>query len=437
MIKASIAAVLTLLIYQFYHIEFLRSSIEDAAFDTVSWFALSKEKTDTNQSNTFVLLLDDKYLLSKNLLDENNETNYGYILPREYLADIILDVDSLVSDIDEENYPYALFLDYDLSYLSDPHNKIASSGDLKLLEVLKLPRPYTVYLPMTSNYNYIYHSEDKMIQNLIDKGKIRFVSVGLTSASDSVSRRYYPYERYKNREGEETKFPHISIELFSKQNTIDKKTIEDFSQEGIALVENRIIFKDTYLLEDAEYTSWQSNWEKLSAFSANYPLDMIYEEYLKDAVFMVGAAHSQSNDNFEIDAFSKEITGVEMHANALMTLAYLDGKLKRLPLYWSVLIVFMVVAALDFMLFWAYLKLSAWREKIASENLSKLFSFFIHEEQDDFHEFWLVLLSLIIMLLISYSLLLAPQHYWFNWMIPALMYFPYLMLMGLKKIVFK
>ena len=436
-LKASVAMALTVLIYQFYHIEFLRSAIEDAAFDTTSWFALSKTTTDTDQSNTFVLMLDDNYLKSKALLDENNETNYGYILPREYLAEIIQSIDTLVADIDEENCPYALFLDYDFSYLSDPHNRVPSSGDLEFLEVLKVPRPYVIYLPITSNYNFIYHSQDEKLQTLIDEGKIKFVSVGLTSASDGVSRRYYPYEIYKNREGKDEKFAHVAIELFAKQNELDRKIIEDFSQEGIALVENRIIFKDTSTLEDREYSSWQSNWKKLSGFSANYPLDMIYEDDIRDAVFMVGATHSQSSDTFEIDAFSKEISGVEMHANALMTLGYLNGKLKRLPIYWSALIVFFIVAFVDFVLAKLYVKLSEWREKLGSSKLQKIFTIIIHEEQDDFHEFWLVLLSLLIMFVLSYKLLLAEEHYWFNWMIPALMYFPYLMLMGLKKLVLK
>lgn len=437
LLKGFLAAILTLFVYQFFYIEFIRSSIEDSAFDMTSWFALSKTNTDTNNSNLFILMVDDNYLSSQNLLDENNETKYGYILPREYLADIINRVDTLVEDIDEENYPKALFLDYDLSYLSDPHNKVPSSGDLKFLELLKLPRPYIIYLPITSNYNFIYHSKDEKLQTLISEGKIKFVSVGLTSASDGVSRRYYPYEVYKNREGEDEKFPHVSIELFAKQNGFNKKIIEEFSQEGVALVENRIIFKDTSSLENKEYSSWQSNWKKLSGFSANYPLDMIYEDDLRNAIFMVGAAHTASSDNFEIDAFSKEISGVEMHANALMTLGYLGGKLKRLPLYWSASIVFIVVALVDFFLSLSYEKLLRARKRVSSKFLTEFLSWFIHDERDAFHEFWLVLLSMGIMFIISYNLLLLQEHYWFNWMIPALIYSPYLILMGLKKIVLK
>jgi len=434
--KAIIGALLTLFIYQFYSIEFIRATIEDAAFDTISWFALSKTSTDTNQSNVFVLMLDDKYLASKHLLDENNETNYGYILPREYLAEVIKNVDRLVEDIDEENYPSSLFLDYDISYLSDPHNKVASEGDLQLLEVLKHPRPYTIYLPMTSNYNYIYSSKDKDIQKLIDSGKIKFVSVGLTSASDDVSRRYYSYEIYKNKQNQAQKFMNVSIQLYANQKDLDEKIFNTFSQTAIALIENRIIFKDSNIVEDTnDYITYQSNWKKLSMMSANYPLDTIYEDDLKNSVIFVGAAHSASNDTFEVDAYSRELSGVEMHANAFMTLNYLGGKLKRLPVYISVLIVFFVIFIIDLFLSLVYEKLVRWKEKITLKMIKGFVGFFIHDEKDDFHEMWLVVLSLGVMFLISYKLLLSSEHYWFNWMVPALMYPPYLILMGFKKFI--
>jgi len=60
--KGLSVAILTLVVYQFFYIEFIRASIEDSAFDTASWFALSKKETDTNTSNVFILLVDDKYL---------------------------------------------------------------------------------------------------------------------------------------------------------------------------------------------------------------------------------------------------------------------------------------------------------------------------------------------------------------------------------------
>jgi len=440
--KGLSVAILTLIVYQFFYIEFIRASIEDSAFDTTSWFALSKEETDTNASNVFILLVDDKYLKSKNLLDENNETNYGYIMPREYLADIINDVDILMEEIDEENYPYALFLDYDLAYLSDPHNKIASTDDLKLLEVLKKDRPYIIYLPMTANYNIVYYSTDVDIQRQIKNQKIKFVSVGLTSANDGVSRRYYAYETYKDSNGTDKKFMNIAIELWSDQNFLDQNVLNSFAQKGRALIENRIIFKDKHITEDNNYTAWQSNWKQLSAVSAHYPFDMIYEDDLKNSVLMVGSAHSASDDSFEIDAYSQEISGIEMHANALMTLNYLDGKLKRLPLFWSLTIVFSVLFSIDLLLSLifdtkVYKKLIKWNKKIKVEWIQSIMFNLIPKKREDFSEMWLILLSIILMFFISHKLLLGSEHYWFNWLIPAMMSVPYMMIMGIKKIFIK
>ena len=438
-LKGLSAAVLMILVYQFYSVEFIRASIEDSAFDTTSWFALSKEDTDTETSNVFILLVDDKYLRSKNLLDENNGTNYGYIMPREYLVEIINSVDALVADIDEENYPRALFLDYDLAYLSDPHNKIASEDDLELLETLKKDRPYTIYLPMTANYNIVYYSKNTEIQKQIQNQKIKFVSVGLTTASDGVSRRYYAYETYKDFNGSDKKFMNIAIELWAEQHSLESNIFDSFAQKGRALIENRIIFKDKHITEDNNYTTWQSNWKQLSAISAHYPLDMIYEDDLRNSVIMIGSAHNASDDSFEIDAFSQEISGIEMHANALMTLSYLKGHLKRLPLFWSIIIVFSIVFSIDLLLSLifgtkAYQKFIEWNEKVKTEWIQNVIFTFLPKKREDFSEMWLILLSIVLMFFISYKLLLGSDHYWFNWLIPAMMSVPYIMIMGIKKL---
>lgn len=437
LLKGFAAVILTLFVYQFFYIEFIRSSIEDSAFDMTSWFALSKTSTDTNNSNLFILMVDDNYLSSQNLLDENNETTYGYILPREYLADIITRVDTLVEDIDEENYPKALFLDYDLSYLSDPHNQVPSVGDRQLLTLLKQERPFTIYLPMTSSYNFIYHSKDEKIQELIKTKKIQFVSVGLTESSDGVSRRYYPYENYKTADGSDKKFTNVAIELWNDQQQQKVDVSNYFSQEGISLIENRIIFKDKRVAQDGKSVTWQSNWKKLSAFSANYPLDMIYEDDLRGSILFVGATHSANEDNFEIDAYSKEISGVEMHANAYMTLNYLDGKLQRVPLILSVLIILFVVTFFDFILALVHSKLLDWKNSKKSKNLKSFLTIFIANSREDFQDRWSVILSVVALFFISYGFLLSSQHYWFNWLIPAMMSETYILVMGFKKLLVK
>jgi len=439
-LKGVVALLFTCFLYQFFYIEFIRSSVEDAAFDFINSFALSELKTDTNSSNVFLLMIDDKYLKSKKLLDDNNETTYGYLLPRDYLAEIISSVDTLIEDIDKENYPSALFLDYDLAYLSDPHNKIASKGDLALLNTLKKDRSYTIYLPMTSNYNYIYHSKDLKSQQLINESKLQFVSVGLTTASDGVSRRYYPYESFKDKENKNKNFTNIAIKLYENKNGVDFNVSHIFSQNKKSLIENRIIFKKKKIIENREYVSWQSNWSKLSAMSANYPLDMIYEDDLKGSIFLIGAAHSMSQDTFEVDTYPNNISGIEMHANALMTLYYLNGKLRRLPLVWSVSIVFFVIVFIDFMLSLIfkssrYKKVYKSIDKIRYKWIKDIIHSFIPNSRDDFFSMWLVTLSIMTLFLISLYILLAEGHYWFNWMIPSMMSLPYITIYGIRKII--
>ncbi len=356
------------------------------------------------------------------------------------MAQIISNIDNLTEEFDQENQPFALFLDYDISYLSDPYNKVAMQDDLEFLEVLKHDRAYKIYLPITSNYNFVLHSQDPKIQKLINTKKIEFISVGLTTASDNISRRYYSYEMYKDEHQNSKEYPYVGIKLF---HNIDEKNIsKEFSQSGISLIENRIIFKDMYMIEDKEYSAWQSNWSKLSVMSANYPLDTIYEDDLRNAVLMVGAAHSQSNDNFEIDAFSRQISGIEMHANALMSLYYLNGKLKRLPLFYSILIIFIVVAMVEFLIISFreskfYNTLERKKQNYTNEFLKDIYTLLIPNDKEDFGELWLVVFSIAILFGISYYLLTHGEHYWFNWMIPAMLSVPYLLFMSFKKMVKK
>lgn len=421
--KALSASIATLVVYQFFYVEFIRSSVEDAAFDVLNSRVLSKKMDTVDAPNIFVLNVDDKYLRSKKLLDENNETTYGYIFPRENIAEIIQKVDALVDDLDEENYPKALFIDYDFSYYSDPLNVSPSVGDMAFLDLLKKDRPYIIYLPLVANHHIVYRSKDIALQRHLKEGKIKLVSVGLTTASDGVSRRYYPFEVYKDNFAEDRGFVNVAIKLWNEEvNATSVK--EKFNQDGMSFIENRIIFKDKKIDENGEYITWQSNWKNLSGMSANAPLDMIYEDDLRDAVIMIGATHSLSTDNFT-NSIAAKMTGVEMHANALMTLNYLDGKLKRLGFIYTLLIVFGVVYVVD--VFSALLFLFLNRSYLRSVKVYRtLLSSNFKESLEAFQEKGVFLTSILVLLFgISYYLLMEYQL-WFNWMIPTLMSFPFI-----------
>lgn len=399
--KVILSSILTVFVYFFYHIEFIRGSVEDFSFDVINQFILSSQKEKLDAPNLLLFKIDDNYLNEKKLLDKNGETIYGYLFPRSYLAELITRFDNLLKDIDKENYPNALFIDYDMSYKSDPHNKVYTKDDLKFVNVLKKDRPYTIYLPKTANHNFVQNFKDEILQEKIKSKKIVFVSVGLTVSSDDISRRYYPYEEF-----EKIKYPLIEIEFFKEVRKLDSSIEDMFSQEKIAFIENRIIFKDyepAELIENAEFS--QSYWQNLKLFSANYSLDYIPEEDFKNAIIYLGGTHSNSDDVFVKDSFDRELSGIEMHANAMMTMFYLDGKLNRLSIEYALLIIAIVVLLSDTIAKWIVIKI---KDK---DSLSKVVEFF-----EDNGYIFIVLVTLF---LISYYLLIE-QKVWFNWFIPSL-----------------
>lgn len=404
--KVFLASILTIFVYIFYHIEFFRESVEDFSFDIMNQFVLSSQEEKLHVPNLLLFKIDDNYLKEKKLLDKNEETTYGYLFPRKYLGELILKFDILLEDIEKENYPKALFIDYDMSYKSDPHNLIYTKDDLALIEVLKKERPYKIYLPKTANHNYVQNFNDETIQSKIKNEKIVFVSVGLTVSNDDISRRYYPFETYKSFDGKDIKYPLIEIEVFkelkgSKENILDK-----FSQGNIALIENRIIFKDyeeKEIIENSEYI--QSKWQNLKLFSANYPLDYIPEEDFKNSIIYLGGIHSNSDDVFVKDSFDRELSGIEMHANALMTIFYFDGKLNRLNILYAIFIIALTILIVDIIIQYLVLKIAD------KEKLSKVVEFL----KDDGY----IPIIFVVLFLISYFLL-TEYKVWFNWFIPSL-----------------
>ena len=405
-----LSALLTIVIYLFYSVEFIRESVEDLSFDIVNQFVLSSQNEKLDAPNLLLFKIDDNYLKEKDLLDKHNETNYGYLFPRKYLADFITDLDSFLEEVEKENYPQALFIDYDMSYTSDPHNKKLSTDDKILLEVLKKNRKYTLYLPKTSSYNFIEKSFNKDIQKAIKEKRIVFISVGLTQSNDNVSRRYYPYEEFYSRENKKTKYPLVDIELFKSITKKDKSLYKDFSQKNISLIENRIIFKDYEFQENIDGSEFiQSKWENFKIFSANYELESIIEEDFANAVIYLGGAHSNSDDVFVKDTFDKELSGIEMHGNALMTLFYLDGKLNRLNLFWALLIICPVIFFTElFIQFIAKVFKSKDSKIIQNKKVSLII-------EDGY-----IMFTTVILFLMSYYLLIEHKV-WFNWLIPSLM----------------
>lgn len=405
--KVALSIILTVFVYSFYYIEFIRENIEDFSFDLVNKFTLSTKEEKLNAPNLLLFKIDDNYLKEKKLLDENDETTYGYLFPRSYLGQIISNFDELIIDIDKENYPKGLFIDYDMSYKSDPNNLTFTQDDLAFIEVLKKDRPYKIYLAKTANHNFIESLDDKVIQEKIKNKEIVFVSVGLTISNDGVSRRYYPFDEYLSNENKKEIYPLVNIEFYNEIKGLDSDISQNYAQDKIAFIENRIIFKEykeKEIVDNSEII--QSYWDNFKLFSANYPLDYIPEEDFKNAIIYLGGTHSNSDDIFQKDTFNKELSGIEMHANALMTIFYFDGKLHRLPLFYAILIISIVIFIADLFVQYLIIKING------KEKLSKFEEFL----KDDGYIF----LVFGILFIISYFILVEYKQ-WFNWFIPSLM----------------
>ncbi|WNY97960.1 hypothetical protein SUSP_000378 [Sulfurospirillum sp. 'SP'] len=435
--KSIIASIITFCVYQFFYIEFIRSSIEDFAFDTINKIALSQKPTKVATApNIIILMVDNHYLRSTDLIDENNETRYGYIFPREYLASIINSIDETLSSIDPLKHPKALFIDYDLSYTSDPLNQTLSSGDIALIEALQKERTYTIYLPMTSSYNFIYDSKNPDLQQKIRDKKIVFVSTGLALSGDDISRRYYPYEHYKDQ-----LFINIAIELWKQDKKDYFETEKMFSQTKTSLIENRIILKEKEEFFDGTYMTWQSRWSNLMGFSAHFPLDTLDEDVLQSSVLMLGAAHEFSNDVFGTSLKSKK-NGVELHGESLMTLYYLDGNLQKLSLWLTLLIVFLTVFGCDYLFGMIFKPLLQLRKKskqvfklTPTKLISiryKLLSILIAVKREKFQDNYSIWVATAILFFISY-IGLVYYRIWFNWMIPAILSNAYLGILLLRQ----
>ena len=412
-LQTFLALVVSVVLYYFYHIEFLRENFEDSAFDVINQFVLSVKEEEVNAPNLMLFKVDEAFLESKNLL-ENGETKYGYLLPRRYLAQIIEQFDELVSEVEEQNLPQALFLDYDIDYTSDPNNVVFTHDDMALIEVLKKERPYTIYLIKNAHHNYIASYPDVLLQKRIKNKKIVFVSVGFTVSTDTVSRRYYPYKTFLNQAKEEV-YPFVAIELYQHNRNSAFDVTNDFSLDKKAFIENRIIFKN-YQKTNGEFI--QSNWKNYTVYSASHNLFEIPEEKFANAILYIGSTHSNTNDFFTKDIFDRELSGIEMHANALMTLFYFDGKLKPLPLWGMLLIVCFSILIFELLVQWI---MKRYREKIEQkmdekrlneETKDEVLTFIVENAYAFLTLGWLFILS--VYLLLEYKV-------WLNWMVPALL----------------
>lgn len=393
----------TWLVYSFYNIEFIRSNVGDKAFDLLNEYYLSSKSEKLDAPNVFLFKIDDYYLKQKDLLNEKAELKYGYLFPRNYIADFIKKFDAhLEKEIEnKEDYPKMMFIDFDMSYSSDVHNKKLTADDKYLLEVLKQDRPYSIYIPKTSSFNIVETSNDKVIQEKIKNGKIVLVSISFKVAVDDITRRYEASRKYYNQVSkEDTVYTFVGLEVFKQYKSLENtKNQDDFTQ-------SKIIYKDYQNDIENKDTSHKSFWQNFRAYSASKNLDELVPTKLYNSVIYLGGTHSNSDDTFSKDFLDRKISGIEAHANALMTIFYFDGKLKDLDIWLSLLIISLVMLLCEYVS-------SKYRKLYFALNKMTVVKYIVIDKEKMF-----VLLVFIILILISIYLL--SMALWFNWLIPSL-----------------
>ena len=405
-VNSIIVTVIFIIAYAFYNIEIIRANIEDIAYDAIDKFVIEKKEAKAKAPNIFILAIDDNFMKANKLYDEDNTSNYGYTLPRDKLAQIIKSVDELTSEIEPQKQPKALFLDYDIVFSTMPYGKELSKEDIEFLNTLKKDRNYTIILPKTNKYNFVQTSKDSKIQKLIKEKKIIFASVGLLKSSDNSIRRYPTFQSIKEINGSTTIYPNVNVLLYFMLTKNKIPTIAEINSTLRAddIIANRIRLKGyKSSLSEGQCTTTQSYWKNLTKLSANCNLFEIDEENYKNSIIMIGGTHKYNDNTFEVlNVLSAEaMTGIEINANALLTLLYINGQTKRLTIFYSALIVFGIFF-------------------ITSVLVSLILSKFNSKKWISKFAVSLIVNAMILILISLY--LLTNYNLWFNWIVPLFLY---------------
>jgi len=405
-LKALSATLLFWLSYHFYNYEIVRSDMEDIAFDTINKFVIQNHEANLSKPKVLEFVFDDLYMHEHKLYDSKGRKAFGYLFPRDHIADFINDLDEFCTEAEKGNCPKALFIDYDFSFTMLPYGKELSKEDKKLLKTLSRERPYIILLPKTGYYNFIENSPDKVLRKAIAEHRITFVDTSLLRSYDGDVRRYKSYEEYEELNGTKALYPNISVALWyliHDRPLVNKNIVKTFFKEDI--IANRIWIKRFNKEINISTDCWirHSLWGALDKYSANCSLYDLVEDDFAGSIVMLGATYRDNEDLFSVlDVMGADkLSGIDLHANALMTIWHLKGQLHRLPLTESLLIVFVAFFFVSFFV----------------SMLFKRFNIDSHEVE------FFVLLGLATIVLIGISVFfLIEEHFWFNWFVPLVLF---------------
>lgn len=386
--------------------DLVRSNAVDTAFNYMELLHLSSvESNDANHTPISVFEFDREYLSEKGLLDRYNEVNYGYLFPREKLADFIEKIDRL----SPQKQPLALFVDYDMKYGALPGGKL-SGGDHTFLSVLAKERGYRILLPKTGRANFVEAyalnaatDTGKAIKAKIDQKKIIFVNVDFLSSGGKVM-RYSPMRRFPDSNRtyynvglviwQLTKNSDINISEIHEKYDPDIFLKNKKVTEGAAIIRCNILIKEEIEI-NKEMNEYDSYWGDLHRYSASYHFGE--SGFFNRTIVMLGGLY-RGQDAKKLGT-GDTIPGIELHAQVAKTVLFADGPLQRIFLLYGFLIIF-----------GTYFLTSVILHFILSKYPTSI-RFFAGLGILSFTFFWIS------------SHLLIEYKIWFNWVVPILFFY--------------
>ncbi len=416
----------------------VRGIFEDPAFDVIAKVYLSHKEQAVNSPQIVVFDFDNHYMQNHQLYDKDDNPEYGYIFPRQHLADFLNNLNKRLLDSDKTGVsippPKALLIDFDLSF---PTNK---AGDNALLLALKKSKVEKIVLVKTAKHHFIEESDDPDIQQLIQQGKILFTSAYIHADKDGIVRRYQPTKEIPTVD-EKQLYPNAAHALWKiiQNKAIDpqqiKKDFPDYVEfltdqdqkkshiRSLPNVNGNMIWLKTYrdnkgnAIEQAKKDKtaclkYSSNWNQLKKISLNCNLFELDETLFKQSIILLGGTyqpnkifHAGEGDNHNVLDFmgKSSFGGVDIYANTLMTLLHLDQEkpMQQLKPWYSFVLVFISFFLIDY---WVSLFFQSL--KFAHEEIELIVS---------------LILNTALLLSLSILLLLSKYHLWFNWIAPLIL----------------
>lgn len=409
-IKSLIGMLLFIGLYLTSNIVMVKEYVEDPAFDMLIKYFSSSQYIDNSTPKVMLFGVDEYYLKNKDLMNELNQTTYGYTFPNDEVAQFIQRLDKFV-EMNNANVPKAIFIDYDYSFPTSVKGKELTDEDKILLKVLKKPHNYQIILPKSRKENFIESSSDKSIQKLIADNKIIFSTVEVAESKDAITRRFIAYKTYKSAiNQQEHNYTSISLTLWKLFGND-----ENFTEQSV--IHNRFIVKKYALSEvlksetngSISYLHQKSYWNNFSYYSADYPFENINSKNFKNAIILLGS----TTKNIKLDTFKvvtgNSLRGIELQANIIMTHFYLNGGLKVFDIWKSSFLVFVVF-------YFLFLFGNQFLNKILP-NMVKIW-LVKHSLIKEPLSFLLVML---VMFLCSWAIFYF-YHEWFNWGVAGVLF---------------